>query len=463
MRQHQRDAKTGRRIAVAIASALIATSSPLSSVGVAYADIQQHEAERDAANARADEAGANRAEAAGRAEAAESEASSANANAAATQAELDAANARLDELFEEVQDAYAELSVAVYDLEVVKNEIVELEEQIRQTEADLAVQQDLLGAQVSQAYKSGPATMLDMVLNATTFDDLVTRVLYANKITERFNDNVNTVKDLRARLQEQRAELAVKQAEQEQLVAIQEDKARAAEAAEQAQQEYVNGLSSTLLAALEQARAAEAVAAQARAEEAMFADQEEEARAEAQEQQRMVDEERAEEARRRAEEAAAAAAAAAAASQARSSYVEVAPYVESAASGDQRSIAVNAALSQVGLPYIWGTEAPGVGFDCNSLTHWAWSVAGVNIPYPSGTYMYGQFQWLRASGHWVYNVSDLQPGDLVFYSHNGGASCYHVAMYIGGGQVVHAHSYRLGVTVTDIGAVNGFCGGGSPI
>ena len=129
----------------------------------------------------------------------------------------------------------------------------------------------------------------------------------------------------------------------------------------------------------------------------------------------------------------------------------------------RRATAVSAAMSQVGYGYVWGEQIPGVGFDCNGLTNWAWAQAGVSIPYPSGHYGYGQFQWLKASGRWVYDANQLQPGDLVFYSYDGGASIYHVAMYIGNGRIVHACDPSNGICVWGVYDCGGFCGGGSPI
>ena len=40
-----------------------------------------------------------------------------------------------------------------------------------------------------------------------------------------------------------------------------------------------------------------------------------------------------------------------------------------------------AAMSQIGVPYVWGGATPGVGFDCSGLTMWAWGQAGVGLPH----------------------------------------------------------------------------------
>ncbi len=92
-------------------------------------------------------------------------------------------------------------------------------------------------------------------------------------------------------------------------------------------------------------------------------------------------------------------------------------------SSGRGAAALAAAASQLGTPYVWGGSSPG-GFDCSGLTMWAWARAGVSIPRVT----YSQ----RSAGR-VVPISQLQPGDLVFYN---GFS--HVAMYAGGGSVIHA-------------------------
>lgn len=94
-------------------------------------------------------------------------------------------------------------------------------------------------------------------------------------------------------------------------------------------------------------------------------------------------------------------------------------------------VAVDTALDQVGKPYRWGGGGPD-SFDCSGLTSFAWRAAGVSLPHSS-----------RAQFSATTRISrgDLQPGDLVFF----GSPIHHVAMYIGGGDVVEAS--RSGVPV----------------
>jgi cell wall-associated NlpC family hydrolase len=86
--------------------------------------------------------------------------------------------------------------------------------------------------------------------------------------------------------------------------------------------------------------------------------------------------------------------------------------------------AIAAAKSKLGSAYVWAAAGPST-FDCSGLTMWAWAQAGVSLPHSSS------MQY--SSGNKV-STSSLQPGDLVFY----GSPIHHVALYVGGGQVIHA-------------------------
>lgn len=84
-----------------------------------------------------------------------------------------------------------------------------------------------------------------------------------------------------------------------------------------------------------------------------------------------------------------------------------------------------AAKSQIGVPYVWGGETPGEGFDCSGLTEWSWAQAGVYIP-------------RTAAEQWAYlphvSLTALQPGDLLFYFNlDGDDAVDHVVMYGGSG------------------------------
>jgi len=101
--------------------------------------------------------------------------------------------------------------------------------------------------------------------------------------------------------------------------------------------------------------------------------------------------------------------------------------------------AVQYALAQVGDAYVYGAAGPDA-FDCSGLTMMAWAQAGVALPHSSSAQM--------GSGTPV-SMSDLQPGDLVFYY----SPVSHVAMYIGNGMIVHAANPSVGVTTAPVNSM----------
>jgi cell wall-associated NlpC family hydrolase len=87
--------------------------------------------------------------------------------------------------------------------------------------------------------------------------------------------------------------------------------------------------------------------------------------------------------------------------------------------------AVAAAESQLGVPYVWGGESPGNGFDCSGLTQWSWGRAGVAIPRTAAT----QYEAVPSVP-----LDALEPGDLLFYYNlDGDNAVDHVVMYVGSG------------------------------
>jgi len=104
--------------------------------------------------------------------------------------------------------------------------------------------------------------------------------------------------------------------------------------------------------------------------------------------------------------------------------------------GTRAQAAVQYALSQVGDPYSFSANPPS-SWDCSKLTAAAWAQGGVGLTALSYT------QWDQTQR---VPVSDIQPGDLVFYF---GLGAHHVAIYIGNGKMVSASNPSDGVEIID--------------
>lgn len=90
--------------------------------------------------------------------------------------------------------------------------------------------------------------------------------------------------------------------------------------------------------------------------------------------------------------------------------------------------AIAFAQAQLGEPYKWGAAGPN-SWDCSGLTMKSYAAAGINVPH----YGVAQYQAIRPV-----SIGNIQRGDLLFWSNGSVGSIYHVAMYLGNGQMIQA-------------------------
>ena len=126
---------------------------------------------------------------------------------------------------------------------------------------------------------------------------------------------------------------------------------------------------------------------------------------------------------------------------------------DSGANGEQEAV-IRYALSKVGYPYSQEDRASGSAYDCSSLVYYSWLSAGVDLSYGAG---YPPTAAAEASKLYSYGTAvsttrldmrDMEPGDLVFYGGHDNKrflGIYHVALYVGTGEVVEALNADHGV------------------
>lgn len=95
---------------------------------------------------------------------------------------------------------------------------------------------------------------------------------------------------------------------------------------------------------------------------------------------------------------------------------------------------VNAAMTQLGVPYVWGGSTPYVGLDCSGLTQWAHAQVGISI---------GRVDTAQLAGGT--RVSNPMPGDIAW-------TPGHVGIYIGGGQMIEAQQDGIPICISSVRA-----------
>lgn len=371
------------------------------------------------------------------------------------QAQLQQAEAQTAKYQEQATNAFAELEQLQAQLEDTRAQIASTQEEVSQKQTELDAAQETLAGRVSSNYKTGGVSLVSILFDSSSFEVLVSRIYYANRVAESDAKVISQVQGVQAELAAKQTELESQQEEQQGLVDDAQAKAGEIQSALEQQQAYVNSLSSEVQEALA-----------------------------------------AEEAQRRAEAEAAANAGGNAGSNNSSGNAGSSNASGSAGSsnnsggnsgsnsnsssgsnsnsgshssgnqdfGSGVSAAIAAAKSQLGVSYSWaGNAIPGQEFDCSGLVWWAYKKAGISIPRGQrmsngrGNSMIG---WCLDGGGWTTDQSQLQAGDLMFWG-GGVNSTTHVGMCIGGGLMIHSN--WGGVEIASVYYSSGSFVGGGPI
>ena len=360
------------------------------------------------------------------------------------QSRYEAACTQLNDLYQQVYEAQDAYDTTTYQLEQTNQAITALQEQIAQEKVELEEAQDVLAERLAANYRAGESSMIDVIFSATSFEDLVSRIYYAGKVSDSDAQAIQNVKDIKAELEANEASLQEQRSQQEQLQSQQATELADVQSQTQACQDYVNSLDSEVQALYAQAQAEAEAAAQAAAAAAA--------------------------AQVSASTQAEASAAISAAEDAGYYYDEdtggwtdsSGSYVDtstvSAATGYSSSLLERAyAYTQMGYQYELGGDGSNGTIDCSGFTS---AIYGGSLDHYSGS----QYENVVNNGTFTSDESSLKEGDLVFYEKNG--SIYHVALYVGNGQVIDSvptYDGSSSVQVRDMyTTASGYIGGGTP-
>ncbi|WAH39194.1 C40 family peptidase [Alicyclobacillus dauci] len=110
----------------------------------------------------------------------------------------------------------------------------------------------------------------------------------------------------------------------------------------------------------------------------------------------------------------------------------------------QADAVIQAAETQLNVPYLWGHQEPGIGFDCSNFVEWAYH-QGIGVSFSTSS------QYQRDHVGTPVALSDIREGDLLFFkTKNNPTGGGHVGIYIGDGQVIQEGGGRAKVTIESL-------------
>ena len=288
----------------------------------------------------------------------------------------------LDANLERAVDAY---NLANEKLGRIESDLRENKLELRLARKNLKRSQARLSARLVELYTSGnDNTGLDVLLGASSIDDLISRIDTMNRVSDQSTEVLRQVKVFRTAVKQRRARLQTAHVQQAKLVAERSAQRASIEGQLAERKQLLSSIKSQIseMQAAERARQAE-LAAQARA---------------------------------RLETAGATVLNA-------SAGAVVDPPATYAPPPGKYGGVVGIAMRYLGTPYVWGGASP-AGFDCSGFVMYVFAQVGVSLPHNAAA----QY------GHGMPVSRDqLQPGDLVFFNGLG-----HNGIYIGGGQFIHS-------------------------
>ena len=335
------------------------------------------------------------------------------------------------------------------DMEELKTQIQGADRDYRQAEEKRQRQYDILKKRIQFLYEEGDITYLDILLKAKNIGDVVSQTEYFRQLYEYDQEIIQRYEKLKQEAAGKKELLEEKQSQLEVMEEENESQQKELEGFIAARQKESSGFALELEAA--QARAAQAAGEvirkteeirilRARQEEERIRQEEERIRQE-QERVRQEQESAGQESGAAGREPGAAGREPGGAGREPGSAGQASGGAGTAGGRPVKSIGgtefgrnvADYALQFVGNPYVYGGTSLTGGTDCSGYTQSVYRHFGVSIPRTSGE---------QAGFGREIPYEEMEPGDLVCYSG-------HVAMYIGGGRIVHASSRKEGIKVSN--------------
>lgn len=380
---------------------------------------------------------------------AEEEKSRAESEAQQLEEKLGQSRQKEQALEEELVRLLALKDILESDMEELKTQIQEADRDYRQAEEKRQRQYDILKKRIQFLYEEGDITYLDILLKAKNIGDVVSQTEYFRQLYEYDQEIIQRYEKLKQEAAGKKELLEEKQSQLEVMEEENESQQKELEGFIAARQKESSGFALELEAA--QARAAQAAGEvirkteeirilRARQEEERIRQEKERIRQE-QERVRQEQESAGQESGAAGREPGGAGREPGDAGQESGSAGTAQDSAGTAGGRSVKSIGgtefgrnvADYALQFVGNPYVYGGTSLTGGTDCSGYTQSVYRHFGVSIPRTSGE---------QAGFGREIPYEDMEPGDLVCYSG-------HVAMYIGGGRIVHASSRKEGIKVSN--------------
>jgi cell wall-associated NlpC family hydrolase len=306
--------------------------------------------------------------------------------------------AELDQLETEIENQIEDYNAEQVKLNDIQNKLTEASQAFDEINAQYGEKQDIYEKRITEIYKNGSSSLLEVLLSTQSFTDFISRVRFLALIAHRDSSMVDTLMKERTLLRTARDELEqLKQQQEEVMTKLQSKKAEI------------------------QAKIAEKSKILSSVEIDIQQIIDEQTKTKAEEQKKLLDELK---------------------MKAQSGLTSLTAMLDP-------SSVISTTLQYLGIRYQWGGEKPETGFDCSGLVLYVFRQHGVIVPHYSG--------WQFKMGTTV-GLSELQPGDLVFF----GSPIHHVGIYMGdfngGKYMIHAPKTGDIIKISDFSTRKDFAG-----